>query len=128
MKGKEGVVEDALIAAAEAAGGVCIKFSANSGTAGVPDRVLVVAGHTVFVELKDAHKKLMTRQTVRCTELIRAGARVEVIDNPADARALVDQLCQDSHGTTEQRCRAAETFYLSHPHPARLQTMKRGVA
>lgn len=46
----EAEIEQALIAMIERNGGRCFKFV--SGTAGVPDRICLVAGRTLFVECK----------------------------------------------------------------------------
>ena len=48
--GPEAVVERHLRRRVEAAGGWCLKFV--STRAGVPDRIVVLNGHVLFVELK----------------------------------------------------------------------------
>lgn len=85
----EGYVEKYLKKKVEAAGGMCMKFT--SGIRGVPDRVIVLSGHTIFVETKARGKKLEPLQRVRIRQMREAGADVRV----ADTRTLIDQLIQE---------------------------------
>jgi Holliday junction resolvase len=48
---KESDIERYLVQRVNAMGGLCWKFT-SPGTAGVPDRIVVMNGHTVFVEVK----------------------------------------------------------------------------
>lgn len=79
----EGYVEKYLRSQIEALGGICWKFSSVRG---VPDRVIVVNGHTVFVETKSKDGRLSPLQKVQIRRIRkqRGDARVmhtrELID------------------------------------------------
>lgn len=75
----EGAVENYLRSLVEAAGGLCLKFI--SSRSGVPDRIVVLDGHVVFVELKAPGGKVRPLQQVRLDELRRAGADARVISS-----------------------------------------------
>lgn len=69
---------------------MCLKFV--SGITGVPDRIVVLNGHTVFVELKAPGGKPRPLQTARIAQLRAAGAQVHVVDTEEGAAALVSDL------------------------------------
>lgn len=69
--------------------GMCLKF--ESGINGVPDRVVILAGHTVFVETKAKGEKPRRLQEVQFARMRAAGADVRV----ADTRELVDALLDE---------------------------------
>lgn len=70
-------------------GGMCLKF--ESGINGVPDRVVILAGRTVFVETKAKGEKPRRLQEVQIERMRAAGADVRV----ADTRELVDALLDE---------------------------------
>lgn len=94
----ENKIEEHLRERVLAAGGQCLKFL--STVSGVPDRVVVLAGRTVFVELKAPGKKPRPLQRVQHRRLRSAGGVVYVIDSIRDADALVDLLIE--HPATQE--------------------------
>lgn len=73
----EGRVEGYLTSRAKEAGGMCFKLSASLLN-GIPDRLVVLNGHTVFVETKAPKGRLDPLQVVRIDELRQRGAIVHV--------------------------------------------------
>ncbi|HEU5223117.1 MAG TPA: VRR-NUC domain-containing protein [Candidatus Lumbricidophila sp.] len=73
----ENVVEQRLRTHVEALSGLCLKFI--SSRSGVPDRIVVLRGKTVFVELKAPGGRLSSLQKIRIKQLREAGADVRVI-------------------------------------------------
>lgn len=79
---RETVVEQALIRAVQAAGGLCWKFI-SPGTAGVPDRIILLpGGHVGFVEVKAPGKHPRPIQQHRLNQLHALGATALTIDHP----------------------------------------------
>jgi len=77
---REKQVEQKLVKAVKAAGGLCPKF-VSPGTAGMPDRlVLLPGGRILFVEVKAPGKKPRPLQIHRHEQLRALGFRVVVID------------------------------------------------
>ena len=89
----ERVIERYLQRKAKAAGILCWKF-VSPGHAGVPDRVLMARGRTVWVELKRPGGKPRPLQLARHQEMRDAGQDVRVIDNQKDCLALIEELNQ----------------------------------
>lgn len=76
----EKTIEARLKNRIELVGGLCWKF-VSPGTAGVPDRiVLLPGGRVLFVELKDSGKGLRPLQKYRKRQLEDRGFDVRVID------------------------------------------------
>lgn len=71
----------------------CLKFT-SPGTNGVPDRIIIADGQTIFVETKRAGGKLRRLQEEITAEMRRQGADVRV----ADTRELVDELLAEIAG------------------------------
>lgn len=89
--GPEATIEQHLRQQIEGAGGVCLKF--KSTRAGVPDRIVAINGHTVFVELKAPQTgRLSKLQEYYIKRLRRSGADVRVIDSIPDVDALITEL------------------------------------
>lgn len=87
----ESAIERALTLEVTKRGGICWKWPA-SARAGVPDRIVVLGGRVVFVELKGPGGKPTAIQCVQHEALRAVGADVRVIDNSADIAALCDEL------------------------------------
>lgn len=100
----ENYIEHYLRDKVKRAGGVCWKFT--SGTSGVPDRVVVLNGHTVFVEAKAPGKSLEPLQRVRRDEILAAGGDARKIDNRVDVDSLIDELLQPHPGAIERQSAA----------------------
>lgn len=83
----EAVVENYLRDQAKAHGCLCFKFT-PAGINGVPDRIIIGYGKTVFVECKSAVGALRPQQKLRIRQMRKAGAEVYV----CNTRQLVDEL------------------------------------
>lgn len=83
----EGKVEDHLFKQCKKLDFVCLKFTSPANS-GVPDRVIIGNGLTVFLELKAPGESLRRLQQEITNEMIAHGAIVRV----ADTKALVDEL------------------------------------
>ena len=89
--GPEGVVEQYLRVQVLDAGGVCHKFL--STRAGVPDRIVVLNGRTLFVEVKAPRTgRLSKLQIIQIRRLEAAGADVRVVNSTAGVDALITEL------------------------------------
>nr|WP_275578732.1 VRR-NUC domain-containing protein [Yimella sp. NH-Cas1] len=64
----------------------------SPGRAGVPDRVIVAPGGTVFVELKRPGGRLRRLQHLTITKLRRDGGEVFVVETTTAADELVEAL------------------------------------
>lgn len=89
----EGYVEDYLREQIEELDGVCWKW--RSGVRGVPDRVIVVNGYTVFVETKAKKGVLSALQKVQIGRIRRQGGDVRVIHTRELVDAFVDEVKGD---------------------------------
>lgn len=84
-------IEQALKHSVESLGGLCWKFT-SPGTTGVPDRICLLGGHVVFVELKAPGKKPKPIQHRRIAQLKAQGFEVSVVDSPSGVKAVCDAL------------------------------------
>ena len=87
MTTPEGVVEDHLINQCKELKFMCLKFT-SPGTTGVPDRLVIANGHTVFIELKRPGGKTRRLQQIVIADMRSHGAVVHV----ADTKDQVDDL------------------------------------
>lgn len=87
----EGKVEKHLRDAAKARGYLCFKF-ASCGTNGVPDRIVIGNGRTVFVELKAPGETPRPNQLAMHRLMRKAGAEVWVIDTTEGVDAFLENL------------------------------------
>lgn len=93
---RESAVERYLVKQVKAAGGFTAKWT-SPASSGLPDRVVVIAGSTVFVEVKAPGKEPRPLQLARHREIERAGGKVLVIDSKEGVDAMVRALsCQSS--------------------------------
>lgn len=89
---REKSIEEKLVSAVKAQGGVCWKFT-SPGTAGVPDRiVLMPPGRIGFVEVKAPGEKPRPLQRTRIKTLRRLGFKVFVLDSPDQIGGIVDEI------------------------------------
>ena len=88
---KERDIEQALKARIEALGGVCWKLVCP-GTTGVPDRVCLMGGRIVFVEVKAPGESPRPIQQRRIAQLRDLGFTVMVIDTLAGIEGVADAL------------------------------------
>lgn len=85
-------MEEKLVAAVKAVGGVCWKFT-SPGTSGVPDRiVLLPSGRIAFVEVKASGEKLRPLQRLRIRTLRRLGFKAFVLDTPEQIGGIIDAI------------------------------------
>lgn len=86
---REKILEEKLIKAVQQNGGVCWNFT-SPGTAGVPDRLLLLPGGRIaFVEVKAPGEQPRPLQRSRHRLLRRLGFRVYVLDNLADIEKII---------------------------------------
>ena len=71
----EGQVEDYLIKRCEEHNFLCYKF-VSPGRNGVPDRIIIGRGHTVFIELKAPNGTPSAQQILNAKRMTAAGADV----------------------------------------------------
>ncbi len=89
---REQRIEQKLVKAVKAAGGLCLKF-VSPGTAGVPDRiVLLPEGRLGFVEVKAPGKVPRPLQAARHAQLRKLGFEVYVLDDPAQIPGILKSL------------------------------------
>ncbi|TRX47084.1 VRR-NUC domain-containing protein [Corynebacterium guaraldiae] len=88
---KEHAIEAALKQRIEAAGGLCWKL-VSPGTAGVPDRICLMRGRIIFVEVKAPGRRPRPFQTHRAHQLHNAGFTVMTIDHPDQIQEVLDAL------------------------------------
>ena len=90
MREKE--VEQKLVCAVKAAGGICPKW-VSPGTDGMPDRiVLLPGGRIAFVEVKAPGKKPRPLQRARHKLLRELGFLVYVLDDPGQIDAMLQEI------------------------------------
>jgi hypothetical protein len=85
-------IEQALVKAVRAAGGMCPKWVAV-GMNGFPDRmILLPQGRIAFAEIKAPGKKPRRLQTIRHQQLRILGFKVYVIDAPEQIPAVIKEV------------------------------------
>ena len=88
---REKQIEQKLVRAVRAAGGLCPKF-VSPGLAGMPDRlILLPGGRFAFVEVKAPGEKPRALQLHRHAQLRALGFSVFVLDDPARVPVILDQ-------------------------------------
>lgn len=89
---RERQVEQSLVKAVKARGGICPKF-VSPGLSGVPDRlVLMPNGKMGFVEVKAPSKKPRALQLYRMQQLTDLGFKCFVLDEIEQIPALVQRI------------------------------------
>ncbi len=97
---RESRVEARLVRGVKKLGGLCWKF-VSPGTAGVPDRiVLLPGGRVALVELKQRTGRLSDIQKARHAELKAVGCEVWVLYGPEDVNIFLKE-CAGPHIRTE---------------------------
>lgn len=85
---RESVIEKYLHDKVQLAGGLCWKFT-SPGTNGVPDRVCIMNGNIVFVELKRPGGKPRANQIAIHKLMVIRGVATLVIDSKEQVDELV---------------------------------------
>ena len=89
---REREIEQKLIDAIRAQGGVCWKF-VSPGTAGVPDRIILMPmGRIAFVEVKAPGESPRKLQLARHRLLRRLGFKTFVLDKPEPIGGILDEI------------------------------------
>lgn len=89
---REKTVEQKLVKAVRAAGGICPKWTAP-GFDGLPDRIVLLPGGRMgFVEVKAPGKKARPLQESRHGLLRSLGYRVYVLDDPERIGGIIDEI------------------------------------
>jgi len=84
---RESTIENNVTRFAMSKGWLAYKF-VSPGRAGVPDRIYLRNGHTVFIEFKAPGKKPSKLQQMQIKKIQHQGFEVHVIDNIAEGRQL----------------------------------------
>lgn len=89
---REKQVEQRLVKAVRAAGGICPKL-VSPGMDGMPDRLLLMpGGRMAFVEVKAPGKEPRPLQTHRHKQLRALGFPVFVLDNPEQVSWILEEV------------------------------------
>lgn len=94
----ENHVEGHLMRRVEGNRGFVMKLSAQI-KGGVPDRLVVLAGHTAFVETKAPRGRLSRRQKERIKEIRAAGGVVHVAYTREQVDEIIDGMLADPKTT-----------------------------
>jgi len=88
---REKQIEQKLVKAVKAAGGLCPKF-VSPGMDGMPDRLVLLPGaRLAFVEVKAPGKKPRLLQLHRHEQLRQLGFRVAVLDHPDQISGILEE-------------------------------------
>lgn len=89
---REKTVEQKLVEAVKASGGICPKFT-SPGFDGMPDRIcLMKNGRMAFIEVKAPGKKPRPLQKVRHELLRSLGFKVFVLDKLEQIGGIIDEI------------------------------------
>ncbi|WP_406714743.1 VRR-NUC domain-containing protein [Trueperella pyogenes] len=88
---RETTIEKALTQAVHMAGGLCLKF-VSPGWSGAPDRLCLMDGRAVFVEVKAPGQRPRPIQTHRHHQLAQAGFHTITIDHPNQINEVLHAL------------------------------------
>ena len=89
---REKQIEQRLVKAVKALGGLCPKL-VSPGTDGMPDRmVLLPDSHMGFVEVKAPGEKPRPLQQRRHEQLRELGYKVSVLDDPEQIPPILDEI------------------------------------
>lgn len=104
-------LEQKLIKAVKENGGLCLKFT-SPGTAGVPDRIIILPnGHVGFVEVKKPGAGRLSKQQAYWLDTLRKDYQIPtfVLDDPEQIAEILEEI-----GTEKVlRLEMTPEFYLS---------------
>ena len=105
---REKQVEQKLVKAVKAAGGLCPKF-VSPGMDGMPDRLVLLPGARIsFVEVKAPGKKPCPLQLHRHDQLRQLGFKVAVLDNPGQIPDILEETRSENYA-----CRGGDDIDIS---------------
>ncbi len=88
----EKVIEQKLVKAVKAIGGMCLKF-VSPGTNAVPDRIILVSlGKIAFVEVKAPGEKPRPLQVLRIKQIRNLGFKVYILDDVSKIGEILDDI------------------------------------
>ena len=88
---KEVVIERDLVMRVEALGGLCLKVGVL-GRRGFVDRLVLLPGRVLFVELKRPRGARISPHQIKCMDAIkRLGLAIAIVRTPEDIAALLAQ-------------------------------------
>jgi hypothetical protein len=97
MTKPEEAVEKHLFKQCKALGYMCLKFT-SPGNNGVPDRLVIGNGHTMFIELKAPGKTPRRLQDVVIAQMREHGAVVRVADSTGQVDDLLAEVVRAGAG------------------------------
>ena len=93
-KTKEAELEDMLVDKITNLGGIAWKF-VSPGTVGVPDRIVMINGKLVFVEMKRPSKQMTEIQKWRRQQIEREGFDVMCLNSEEQVAEFVDRIIKE---------------------------------
>ena len=91
---RERDIEQKLVKAVKAAGGICPKF-VSPGTDGMPDRIILLPGGRIgFAEVKSPGKKPRVLQVRRHRQIRKLGVPVFVLDDPEQIPGIIREVTE----------------------------------
>jgi hypothetical protein len=106
----EAVVEKYLVKQVHARGGLCEKWT--SGRNGIPDRIVLLNGHIVLIELKALDGSPSAGQRSMMNKLVDQGADVRLVFT----RAAVDKVLDDLMATAGPMTTSATSHCRPHAY------------
>lgn len=94
MQMTEKQLEQKLIRAVKVTGGLCLKFT-SPGTAGVPDRIIILPnGNVGFVEVKKPGAGRLSKLQAYWRDYLRDGFNIPafVLDNPEQIDEILEEI------------------------------------
>ena len=91
---RERDIEQKLVKAVKAAGGICPKF-VSPGTDGMPDRIILLPGGRIgFAEVKSQGNKPSVLQVRRHRQIRKLGFPVFVLDDPEQIPVIIGEVTE----------------------------------
>ncbi|MGY4541159.1 hypothetical protein ACVWY0_001068 [Arthrobacter sp. UYNi723] len=100
MTTPEGIIDKHLLKQCKALKFMCLKFT-SPGNNGVPDRVVIGNGQTVFIELKRPGKGPRRLQKEVIAEMRSHGAEVRVANTTEQVDDLLAELIRSPSGAVQ---------------------------
>ena len=91
MGKSERTIETYLVKQARQHNILCMKFT-SPGTIGVPDRILIGFGQTVFVETKAEKQQLRQLQIITIIKMINHGAVIYTVNTKEQVDKLINDI------------------------------------